>query len=45
MTGDGNEDTRADHIRALKSHAHQLGWDALVPMSLLGIPTAQFSPH
>jgi hypothetical protein len=25
LTGDGNKDTRADHIRALKSHAFQLG--------------------
>ena len=44
LTNDGKKDTRADHIRALKSHAFQLGWDCLVPMSLLGIPTAQFSP-
>ena len=44
LTGDGKKDTRADHIRALKSHAFQLGWDCLVPMSLLGIPTAQFCP-
>lgn len=44
LTGDGKKDTRADHLRALKSHAFQLGWDAMVPMSLLGIPTAQFSP-
>ena len=43
LTGDGKR-TRPDHIRALKSHAFQLGWDCLVPMSLLGIPTAQFCP-
>ena len=36
--------SRAQRIDALKWHAFQLGWDAMVPMSLLGIPTAQFSP-
>ena len=33
-----------DKIRCLKGHAHQFGWDAMVPMALLGVPAQQFSP-
>ena len=34
----------AARLDLLKWNAYQLGWDAMVPMALLGIPTAQFSP-
>ena len=27
-----------------KWNAYQLGWDAMVPMALLGVPAAQFAP-
>ena len=30
-------------VDALYDHAFQLGWDAMVPMSLLGVPTARVS--
>ena len=33
-----------DKVRCLKGHAHQFGWDAMVPMALLGVPAQQFSP-
>lgn len=35
---------RADRLDALKWHAYQFGWDAMVPMAFLGVPAAQFSP-
>ena len=35
---------RADRLDALKWHAYQFGWDALVPMASLGVPAVQFSP-
>ena len=35
---------RAERYDALKWHAYQFGWDAMVPMALLGVPAQQFSP-
>ena len=35
---------RAARYDALKWHAYQFGWDAMVPMALLGVPAQQFSP-
>eukprot|EP00629_Pelagomonadales_sp_RCC1024_P008767 CAMPEP_0119264446 /NCGR_PEP_ID=MMETSP1329-20130426/3522_1 /TAXON_ID=114041 /ORGANISM="Genus nov. species nov., Strain RCC1024" /LENGTH=423 /DNA_ID=CAMNT_0007264213 /DNA_START=159 /DNA_END=1426 /DNA_ORIENTATION=- len=43
VNGDGAED-KWDRARALKWHALQLGWDAMVPLALLGVPVQQFSP-